>query len=370
MSAATFFDHTRYLGLVLCLVILSGCAARTDGPVLQVPEGSGSGITKTIFMGTTRARDAAGRFTFDRAKVLELLKVQVAIPADREIGTVSDGHQRPDANLNFVMSERATFDGAGAFQDALRREIARSGSADREVTVFVHGFNNSFTDAAFRIAQIAHDLELPGAYVSYAWPSRGNPLGYEYDRDSALFARDGLEKLLRNVQASGAPRMILVAHSMGSGLVMETLRQMEIAEPGWAARHLRGVVLISPDVNPEVFRAQLSVFEKVPDPFLVIVSRKDIILRISAVIRGDEERLGNLQDAASVADLPIRIVDVSDFRDAQSGNHFVAAGSPALLQLLRGSRNLDIDFLRGSRGATALRPDRQSGEGIVQAFGG
>ena len=29
--------------------------------------------------------------------------------------------------------------------------------------------------------------------VHYAWPSAAEPLGYVYDRDSAIFARDGLD---------------------------------------------------------------------------------------------------------------------------------------------------------------------------------
>jgi len=103
----------------------------------------------------------------------------------------------------------------------------------REVVVFVHGFNNSFSDAAFRMAQLGHDLELPGAHVSYAWPSRANPLGYGYDQDSALFARDGLADLLETVRGAGQPDVIVVAHSMGSTLLMETFRQLEIVRPGW-----------------------------------------------------------------------------------------------------------------------------------------
>ena len=100
------------------------------------------------------------------------------------------------------------------------------------------------------------DFRLPGIGVHFSWPSAAHPLGYTYDRDSVLYARDGLEQLLRQVSAAGPDRIILVGHSLGSMLVMETLRQMEIRSPAWAQRNLGGVVLVSPDLDVDVFRQQ------------------------------------------------------------------------------------------------------------------
>ena len=246
-----------------------------------------------------------------------------------------------------------------SFAAALRRESDRRSEGRREVTVFVHGFNSSFADAAFRMAQLGHDLEVPGALVSYSWPSRANPLGYEYDQDSVLVARDGLADLLRAVAAAGNPDIVLVAHSMGSYLVMETLRQLEIAEPGWSERSLRGVVLISPDLNVDVFRSQMARFQTVPDPFIVVVSRNDIILRLSARLRGEPSQLGNISKTEDISDLPITVLDVSAFTDRRSGNHFVAGGSPALIQILRRSGEIDQEFLRGRTGATLVIPGQR-----------
>ena len=99
---------------------------------------------------------------------------------------------------------------------------------DGEAIIFVHGYNSNFAEGVYRIAQFAHDLQLPGTVVLYSWPSAAEPLGYAYDRDSALFARDGLESLIHEVAHAGAKRILLVAHSMGSGLTMEALRSAAI----------------------------------------------------------------------------------------------------------------------------------------------
>ncbi|WP_415922444.1 alpha/beta hydrolase [Tateyamaria sp. SN6-1] len=344
--------------LLISMAVLVACSDRTAAPV--VPEALNIGINRTVFIGTTRAVNDAGEFGIGRSTTLSLLQSQVSIPPGRAIGTVSDGFDKPKPERDFVLASLDQYPDRQTFATALRREINQSAEdGRREVTVFVHGFNNSFTDSAFRMAQLGHDLELPGAMVSYSWPSRANPLGYEYDQDSALFARDGLAELLRSIRAAGNPDIILVAHSMGSYLVMETLRQLEIREPGWAGRSLRGVILMSPDLNVDLFRSQISKFQTVPDPFVVIVSRRDIILRASARLRGQPSQLGNINDVDDIGDLPITVLDVSAFTDRQSGNHFIAAGSPALIQILKRSAEIDREFVSGRTGATLVIPGQR-----------
>ena len=346
----------RWLTIVLAIAI-AGCSDRTAAPI--VPDALNYGLNKTVFIGTTRSVNSAGEFGIERSTTLSLLEAKISIPPDRELGSVSDGFDSPNPERDFAIAELTQFDSNTGFARSLRREIDNRAVERREVTVFVHGFNNSFSDAAFRMAQMATDLQLPGAHVSYSWPSRANPLGYEYDRDSALFARDGLADLLRDIQLAGHPDIIVVAHSMGSALVMETFRQLEISQPGWVGENIKGVVLMSPDINIDVFRTQFQRIKTVPDPFIIVVSRKDAVLRLSSRLRGQKTQLGNISNIQEVEDLPVTILDVTDFSDRKSGNHFVAAGSPALIQLLRNSSELDREFLRGRNGSTVVIPGQR-----------
>ena len=346
----------RWVGLFLAFTI-AGCSDRTAAPI--VPEALNFGLNKTVYIGTTRDLNEAGEFGIERSTKLQLLQATVSIPPNRELGSVSDGFDKPKPERDFAIAELIPFETTSQFAHNLRSDIGQRSTNSRDVTVFVHGFNNSFSDSAFRMAQLAHDLELPGAHVSYAWPSRGNPLGYEYDRDSALFARDGLAELLKSIRSAGQIDLNVVAHSMGSALVMETFRQLEIGQPGWVGENISGVILISPDINIEVFRSQFSRIKTIPDPFVVVVSRKDAVLRVSSRLRGQKTQLGNISNLDDVSDLPITILDVSEFTDFRSGNHFVAAGSPALIQLLRRSSDLDQKFLRGGNGAVVLLPGQR-----------
>src|SRR5689334_11035650 len=55
----------------------------------------------------------------------------------------------------------------------------------KHISIFVHGFNTSWEDAAKRYAQIQANLfdktDL-GQSILYSWPSNGSPLGYLPDR--------------------------------------------------------------------------------------------------------------------------------------------------------------------------------------------
>jgi len=92
--------------------------------------------------------------------------------------------------------------------------------------------------------------------------------------------------MLLTINQHTTHKIILVAHSMGARLTMETLRQLELSRPGWSARALDGVLLISPDVNIDVFRSQAARFQTWPEPFVIFASRQDRFLRISAALRG------------------------------------------------------------------------------------
>ncbi|THH34635.1 alpha/beta fold hydrolase [Aliishimia ponticola] len=332
--------------LLVFVLLLSACADRIESPI--VPEAADIGSNRRIYVATNREQTPEGFYGIGRSNELKLLRLLVSIPPERKIGTISDGQKKPDPVKDFTLARQARFDSEVSFREALRADIAKA--PDQEATVYVHGFNNSFADPAFRLAQLSYDLEIPSALVTFSWPSRGNPFGYQYDIDSAFYSRDALARLLKTVKAAGSKRITLIAHSMGSALTMETLRTIEISEPGWAARNLAGVILISPDVNVDLFREQTRQFKEWPQPFVVFSSQRDKALLLSGRIRGDNRQLGKLTDLSEVEDLPVTFIDVSDFVDGT--DHFVAGSSASFISLIGGARDAGIDFLSGTDDAS------------------
>ena len=314
--------------VALALSLLVACTPR--GTISYDPSAAAVGDVTPVFIGTTREM-AAGGFGPERSEEMRFARYDISIPPRREPGEINwpSRFEKPDARRHFLTTKEVLYPKDDAFCADLKRQLAVNGN---EAVIFVHGYNNNFSEGLYRIAQFSHDLELPGAVVHYSWPSAAKPLGYVYDRDSAMFARDGLEALINEVAAAGARRILLVAHSMGSNLAMEALRQSAIRGKGPALDRLAGVILISPDIDVEVFRSQARAMKELPQPFLIVGSDRDRMLGLSARLTGQTERLGSLSDVSKVADLKVTFLDVSEF--SEGAGHFTLGDSPALIKLI------------------------------------
>ncbi|SDI79893.1 Esterase/lipase superfamily enzyme [Lutimaribacter saemankumensis] len=338
---------------ILFVFLIAACVDR--GATVIVPEALNIGTIRDVHVATLRAPNEQGWFGSERAKELSFSTVSISVPPEHEPGKVRAGLARPDPRREFTVAARTDLKDDGAFIQRIRDRLLKLPAGEREITVFVHGYNNSYLDGVYRMAQLYHDLDLPGVPVHYSWPSAANPLGYTYDRDSVLYARDGLERMLFDLRKAGARRIILVGHSLGTMLVMETLRQIEIREPRWAENALGGVILISPDLDVEVFEMQASRIAELPQPFAIFVNSRDRALALSSRINGASARLGNLTDPDALAELPVTLIDVTAF--AEGGlRHFTLGNSPLLLQILGQSTELDAAFQRDRSGRSGLLP--------------
>nr|WP_269434826.1 alpha/beta fold hydrolase [Cochlodiniinecator piscidefendens] len=275
-----------------------------------------------------------------RSEQLSFARYDISIPDAHDQGNIE---WSSDADDGFIAVGSSRYETGRAFQSELRKSLQALPRQNRSVTLYVHGFNNTFADGVYRLAQMTHDYELSGVSVHYSWPSGGHPLGYGYDRDSMLFARDGLEQTLALIHEAGAQEIVLIGHSMGALLSMETLRQMSISRQYDLDHMLGGVVLISPDIDVEVFQQQAHRIGQLPQPFVIFSSSEDHALRLSARLTGLDERLGNITEAQSLSDLHVTIIDVTDFSNAQN-NHFATATSPALIQILNALTQSDEVF--------------------------
>jgi esterase/lipase superfamily enzyme len=326
---------SRLILILVLLVSLGACAAR--GVVSLVPGATAPGaVLQTVFVASNRQEAAQGapnlfqtRFGGVRDPQLRFARLTLSIPPVHQPGQIEwPGEDRPDPARHFVVTQETRFDRQQAFLAALDDE------AGHDVVVFVHGFNVNNAEATYRLAQIAHDFDARGPVIAYSWPSAGSPRGYAYDRDSVIFSRDGLEDLLVALTDKGQ-RVLVVAHSMGSQLVMEVLRQLAISGQGHVLSRLNGVALISPDIDEDVFRQQATRITSFPQPFMLIVSSRDRALGLSAFLTGKPARLGSIEAPERLDDLPLQVVDLSEIRDGDRSGHTTAFTAPAAIRLLR-----------------------------------
>ncbi|MEZ5684438.1 MAG: alpha/beta fold hydrolase [Paracoccaceae bacterium] len=316
--------------LIALVVFLSACAPRGQLVLLEGP----APVTREVFVGTTRGEDEMSGEVFGTARneALRLARFEIAVPPTHEPGKISYpiAHRKPDPSRDFMLAGAETYASAAGFEADLRGALARN---RQEAIVFVHGYNMNFAEGLYRVGQLGEDFALPGVMVHYSWPSKAHVMAYAYDRDSALFARDGFEALLQSLQRAGARKVTIVAHSMGSALTMETLRQIRISGQSGLMGQISGVVLISPDIDIDLFRAQALRVQPLPQPFILFTSKKDLALRLSTLISREEARLGSMQDVSKLADLKLTVIDTAAF--STGDGHFNVGESPELIRLLQ-----------------------------------
>ncbi|MHC0052023.1 alpha/beta hydrolase [Actibacterium sp. D379-3] len=338
--------------LLLAVFALAACTPR-PGVVLE-PQAEEIGTVHRIFFSTTRDADRPEKLGIRRSYAPLFGRIDISVPPEHVVGRMEVAATTPDPEKKFVTTETALYSSSGEFRSQLSTVLRDKPRGSREVLIFVHGFNTNFAEGAFRTAQLAHDFNIDGVVVHYSWPSRANPVAYAYDRDSALFARDGLEQLIAEVNAAGAESVILMGHSMGALLSMEAMRQMAIRSPALLHRSVDAVVLLSPDIDVQVFRSQVRRIGKLPEPFIIFISNRDGALALSARLTGERNRLGNVSSIEQVADLDVTIFNVTEFSKISDLGHFTIGTSPALINLLSGLPDINALISGDTSGRTGL----------------
>ncbi len=327
------------IGLGLALA-LTGCATRPSGLMTPVGQTVQGAATVDLLVATNRqpSDNPAILFTGDRALTPSVSEVVVSIPPEavRKVGHIQ-WQRKTTANpaTDFaVVSVRPSGD------DDIHAWFARA-SADNggHLLIFVHGFNTPYDSGVFLLAQVVHDSGMKVAPVLFSWPSRGQILAYDYDRESATYSRTLLADIID--KAALDPKVIditILGHSMGCWLSMEALRTLALRE-GHVPDKVHNVILASPDIDVTVFRSQYTDLGPQHPKVTVMVSRGDRALSASRMIGGQIDRLGAIDVDNPVYKTAIQtgdvtVIDVSKVKADADAGHLKFSESPDVVKIL------------------------------------
>lgn len=339
--------------MAVLAVILTACSARPGSEVLR-PVAHEPAYTQKVrlLVATTRERGSAedpDAYTADRARNLNYAALTVSIPKNHATGNIEwPDTGPPDPAYNFMTTDREALEPA-AFENEIRKQVRRGGAEAGSVLVFVHGYNTRYEEAVYRLAQLVHDSGFTGTAVLFAWPSRGAAPLYIADREASTYSRDYLEQALQQIAALPEVHEInILAHSMGSWLTVETLRQAKMKGHVSFNGKLGDVILASPDLDVTVFRTQLDVIGSLPRPMTVLVSGDDKALALSSFLAGGVERAGNIsaQDARVIAGAKryhLRVVDLTQVDDGGGAHHSKIFKSAAVINAIGHSLRKDAE---------------------------
>jgi esterase/lipase superfamily enzyme len=316
------------------LIGLAGCASTGFA---DIGETSAQSASEQIFVVSTRKndREAINEASFDGDTRASLQRI--GVPADHQAGQIErPGFGSSDPRKHFAVLSRRKLD-QGALVSELATHLSGRTGSNRDILLYVHGFNTSYDEARFRLAQIAYDGRFGGVPVLFTWPAAGSLLDYGAAKESATISRDALAKTIRQLSAvPGVGRVHILAHSMGAWMTMEALRENAIAGSPDLDGKLGDVMLAAPDIDLNVFRRQLARID--PSHVFVLVTANDRALSLSRSLAGDRPRLGALDpsspgDRAALDDLGVKVYDLSSEPSDWIG-HGVYANAPAVLKTI------------------------------------
>lgn len=230
------------------------------------------------------------------------------------------------------------------------KERMRAVPGRQAAFIYIHGYSNSFADAALRTAQMAVDLDIGAMPVFYSWPSKGKLASYMFDDNAAQWTQTHLQDFLADfAQHSSATDIYLIAHSMGNRPATMALANLLEQRPDLLPR-FKQVVLAAPDINADVFREQIAPrLARLSLPVTLYASKNDKAIR-SAYRFSSWDRIGDIRG-------PVVGVPGMDFVDASNvtmnfiGHDYVASNRVLLTDIATmiktGGRAKDRGGLRG-----------------------
>lgn len=366
----------RSASMFLAMLVLAGCGGHPKGVMTPVPVTAAATSQVDMLVATTRqpSGDPATLFSGERSPTLALTDVAVSIPPDdrRKPGTVQWPRRLPpNPETDFAVARVRQL----ASQDEARAWF-RQHNVGGHVLLFVHGFNNRYEDGVFRLAQIVHDSGARATPMMFTWPSRARVFDYNYDKESTNYSRTALEDALRTLaNAPNVKDVTILAHSMGTWLTMEALRQMGIRD-GKIAPKIQNVILASPDIDLDVFAKQWADMGEKRPKFTIFVSQDDRALAVSSLISGDVSRLGAIDPTAEpyrtqLERAGITAIDLTKVETDDGLHHGKFAESPEIVQLI-GQRIITGQTLTDSQitladGITAVVAGTAKNVGTVAA---
>ena len=236
-------------------------------------------------------------------------------------------HSTPEADLGDQLYLAHELAGSSQTRMAPRGRIARrlprgidSSANASSALLFIHGYNVSFKDALFTVAQIKSATNYSGRIYMYSWPSAASTLRYIADMDDAEEAEPFLQSFLKLLMRDADIDDIdILVHSMGSQSALRalsSLRSVFETEREGATRptkiRIGQIMFAAPDVARPVFDQKIRRIAPYADRVTVYGSMTDAALLASKVLRSGASRMGELNDDGEPLLVEVKNVHVID----------------------------------------------------------
>eukprot|EP00271_Cylindrocystis_brebissonii_P006969 TRINITY_DN19971_c0_g1_i1.p1 TRINITY_DN19971_c0_g1~~TRINITY_DN19971_c0_g1_i1.p1 ORF type:complete len:754 (+),score=117.17 TRINITY_DN19971_c0_g1_i1:699-2960(+) len=180
-----------------------------------------------------------------------------------------------------------------------------SNIGEKEAVMFVHGYNSTLANAVQRMAQVAYTGNFRGPTFVFSWPSNQSMASYTADEANVMWAvQDFLLTLKMLMCDLGMEKVHLLAHSMGSRLVLYALLRLHASSLPAHAAKIGRLVLAAPDFDMLEFMTIVGDVASRVERITLYCSADDHALQMSRSLHGGFARLGDFRGFVEMSTNP------------------------------------------------------------------
>lgn len=291
------------------------------------------GVLYPVWFGTNRKPQGNG-FTGERHDRITRGRVEVHVPESHQFGSIGTPFWKRMLRLQFADDHLRVQQVTSLERDAFftefqqKLEEARTAGEIAHALFFIHGYKNTFEDAAIRAAQIGVDLKAP-ATAFFSWPSRGNVAAYPADEASIEASERAITEFLVEFSAQcGADKIHVIAHSMGNRGLLRALQRIAANAQTRGKVRFGQIFLAAPDVDRDLFMDLARLYPEHAERTTLYASDADLPVHLSSKFH-DAPRAGYFKpytvapgvDTIAVPDFDVDLLGHSYFAQAEALLH-------------------------------------------------
>ncbi len=216
---------------------------------------------------------------------LQLGVAQVSIPKKHKFGEM----ERPNRLLFWQKEKIGEHVVVVKLKDINKKDFTKLLSnklknvTEKDILIFIHGFNVTFASAIRRTAQISYDLQFKGVPMTYSWPSQGDVNSYMKDESSIQYTVPQLLIFLQTIIENREDANIhIIGHSMGTRALTNALKEISYIYPNKPV--FKNIILAAPDIDKDVFIGLLPFITKTTEQITLYASSDDTALKLSQTL--------------------------------------------------------------------------------------
>jgi esterase/lipase superfamily enzyme len=256
---------------------------------------------------------------------------EVSIPEVHESGELESPSLLSWADPNkHIILQRVTELGKNEFFSTISKN-----AGNKEILIFIHGYNVSFNKAARRTAQLAYDLKFDGVPLFFSWPSNGNILKYASDAEHIQQSIPAISSFIMDAIDRFKPERIhIIAHSMGTyGLTQALSKLSETYLNKRKSPIFNQLVLAAPDIDADVFQKEIAPkITKMAKRVSLYSSSKDVAMTVSRYFNNKRRRAGD-SDPETLTPKGIDAIDVSSVDSSLVGHSYYGSNTSIITDI-------------------------------------